>query len=450
MRTEGKEGNSRNLKQNKTNSGAEMQQTVQNECTISGHGLMFGEPVELTLRPAPPDRGVVFRRIDLPDTPEIRVCPENYGTVVPRCTSVQEGDAVVNSVEHILSALAGLGIDNVKVDISSSEPPALDGSALLYVNLIKKAGTAQQEVPRRYIEFEEPFAIHEADRQIVLLPSDSLQFSFVYDHPQIPAQIGTFRIDPETYAKEIAPARSFCFADEIDLLKSQGIGKGASYDNVVVVEADGSASDSLRFEDEFVRHKILDLIGDLYLAGRGLRANVIALRTGHTLHTELVLSLAEKGFINGEALEPVEAQEIYGVLPHRYPMCMIDRVIHFESGKRAVGLKNLTYNEQFFQGHFPQQPVMPGVLQMEALAQLAAWLLLHDYGAEGQLGYFATIKEARFRRPVIPGDQLRLEVEVLRGRKTLARVGGKAYVGDELATEGELTIVLDKTRAEER
>ena len=450
MRTEAKEGNSRNLKQNRTNTGADMQQTVQNECTISGFGLMFGEFVELTLRPAPPNSGVVFRRTDLPDTPEIRVCPENYGTVVPRCTSVQEGDAVVNSVEHILSALAGLGIDNVKVDISSSEPPALDGSALLYVNLLKKAGTAQQEVPRRYIEFEEPFAIHEADRQIVLLPSDSLQFSFVYDHPQIPAQIGTFRIDPETYAKEIAPARSFCFADEIDLLKSQGIGKGASYDNVVVVEADGSASDSLRFEDEFVRHKILDLIGDLYLAGRGLRANVIALRTGHTLHTELVLSLAEKGFINGEALEPVEAQEIYGVLPHRYPMCMIDRVIHFESGKRAVGLKNLTYNEQFFQGHFPQQPVMPGVLQMEALAQLAAWLLLHDYGAEGQLGYFATIKEARFRRPVIPGDQLRLEVEVLRGRKTLARIGGKAYVGDELATEGELTIVLDKTRAEER
>ncbi|MDE0041309.1 MAG: 3-hydroxyacyl-ACP dehydratase FabZ, partial [Candidatus Poribacteria bacterium] len=310
--------------------------------------------------------------------------------------------------------------------------------------------TAQQEVPRRYIEFEEPFAVHEADRQIVLLPSDSLQFSFVYDHPHVPAQVSTFTIDPETYAREIAPARSFCFRNEIELLKSQGIGKGATYDNVVVVEADGSTSDSLRFEDEFVRHKILDLIGDLYLAGRRLKANVMALRSGHTLHTELVLSLAEKGLINRKMTEPVEALEIYSVLPHRYPMCMIDRVTHVESGKRAVGLKNLTYNEQFFQGHFPQQPVMPGVLQMEALAQLAAWLLLHDYGAEGQLGYFATIKEAKFRRPVIPGDQLRLEVEVLRGRETLARVGGKAYVGDELATEGEITIVLDKTRAGNR
>lgn len=448
MRIGVKEGNERKLKQNRTNT--EMQQTVQDECTISGHGLMFGEPVELTLRPASPDAGVVFRRIDLPDSPEIRVCPENYGTVVPRCTSVQEGNAVVNSVEHILSALAGLGIDNVKVDINASEPPALDGSASLYVDLINGSGIVAQEVPRRYIEFEEPFAVQEEDRHIVLLPSDLLQFSFVYDHPQVLAQVGTFTIDPETYAREIAPARSFCFADEIELLRSQGIGKGATYDNVVVVEADGSTSDALRFEDEFVRHKILDLIGDLYLAGRRLKANVMALRSGHALHTELVLSLAEKRFINKEMTEPVEAQQIYGVLPHRYPMCMIDRVTQFESGKRAVGLKNLTYNEQFFQGHFPQQPVMPGVLQMEALAQLAAWLLLHDYGAEGQLGYFATIKEAKFRRPVIPGDQLRLEVEVLRGRKTLARVGGKAYVGDELATEGELTIVLDKSQTGDR
>ena len=449
MRTEGKEGNARNVKQNRTNTDADMQQTVQNECEISGQGLMFGESVDLTLRPAPPNSGVVFRRTDLSGAPEVQVCPENYGTVVPRCTSVQDGAAVVNSVEHILSALAGLGIDNVKVDISASEPPALDGSALRYVELITNAGILRQEVPRRYIEFDEPFALHDADRQIVLLPSDSFQLSFVYDHPDVPAQVGTFTIDPETYATQIAPARSFCFRNEIDELKSQGIGKGATYDNVVVVEADGATSDSLRFEDEFVRHKILDLIGDLYLAGRRLRAKVLAMRTGHALHTELVLSLAERGFIGEEAIEPVGAQEIYGVLPHRYPMCMIDRVTHFESGKRAVGLKNLTYNEQFFQGHFPQQPVMPGVLQIEALAQLAAWLLLHDSGVEGQLGYFATIKEARFRRPVIPGDQLRLEVEVLRGRKTLARVGGKAYVGDELATEGELTIVLDTSRARE-
>ena len=170
MRTEAKEGNARNLKQNKPNADAEMQQTVQNEGTISGQGLMFGESVELTLLPAPANFGVVFRRTDLPDMPEIRVCPENYGTVVPRCTSVQEGNAVVNSVEHILSALAGFGIDNVQVDISASEPPALDGSALLYADLIKKAGIVQQEVPRRSIEFEQPFAINEADRQIVLLP----------------------------------------------------------------------------------------------------------------------------------------------------------------------------------------------------------------------------------------------------------------------------------------
>ena len=180
---------------------------------------MFGEPVDLTLRPASPDTGVVFRRIDMPDSPEIRVCPENYGTVVPRCTSVQEEDAVVNSVEHILSALAGLGIDNVRVDISASEPPALDGSASLYVDLINGSGIVQQEVPRRYIEFGEPFAVHEADKQIVLLPSDSLQFSFVYDHPHVPAQVGTFTIDPESVCERDCSGTQFLFQGRNRLAK---------------------------------------------------------------------------------------------------------------------------------------------------------------------------------------------------------------------------------------
>ena len=423
----------------------EMQRTIQVDATISGKGLMFGDPVVVTLNPAPPDHGVIFRRVDLPHTPAVRVCPENYASVIPRCTSLREGETVINSIEHILSALAGLGIDNVGIDISASEPPALDGSALPYVNVINEAGIAEQGVPRSCIEFTEPFAIYESQRQIVLLPSELFQLSFVYDHPQIPAQVGTFSIDPETYANEIAPARSFCFADEIELLQNQGIGKGAGYDNVVVVESDGRTSDSLRFQDEFVRHKILDLIGDLYLAGRFLKAQVIAMRSGHALHTDLVLSLAKNGFVKNQQTEPIESQEIYGVLPHRYPMCMLDRVTYFESAKRAIGIKNLTYNEQFFQGHFPQHPVMPGVLQMEALAQLAAWLLIREHSAEGQVGYFATIKEAKFRRLVIPGDQLRLEVEVLRGRSSAARVRGKAYVRDELAAEGELTIVLNRT-----
>ena len=420
------------------------QQTIQNEVAISGQGLMFGEAVELTLKPAPPDHGIVFCRTDLADTPKIKVCPENCSTDVPRCTSLRNGDVIVSSVEHLLSALAGMGIDNAKIEINAPEPPAADGSALPFVDLIRQAEIVPQDVERQAIEFIEPVGVDEVDKQLILLPSDRLEVTCVYDHPHLSSQVATFEIDPETYANEIAPARSFCFEDEIELLKSQGIGKGASYDNVVVIEADGGTSVPLRFENEFVRHKILDLIGDLYLAGRMPKARIVAMRSGHALHAELVRSLAEKGLIEQTVKQSVEVLDIYRVLPHRQPFCMVDRVTEFEDGKYAIGIKNVTYNEDVFKGHFPQQPVMPGVHQIEALAQLGAWLVLQEQGIEGQIGYFARIKEARFLRPVIPGDQLRLEVEVIWNRRQIAQIGGKAYVGKELAAETELTIALEK------
>ena len=227
------------------------------------------------------------------------------------------------------------------------------------------------------------------------------------------------------------------------MLKELGIGRGASYENVVVVEDDGSVSSELRFSNEFVRHKILDLIGDFYLAGQLPKANVIAIKSGHELHAELVMSLAKAKLIDNNTVhELVEAKDIYRILPHRFPMCMVDRVIEYEDGKRAVGIKNLSFNEQFFQGHFPQEPVMPGVLQIEGLAQLAAWLVLQETDQENQIGYFASINEAKFRKPVIPGDQLRLEVEVIRKRRSFVRVSGKTFVGDELTSEGDISIMI--------
>ena len=406
---------------------------------------MLGEPVNLTFKPAPADHGIAFHRIDLPDQPIVQVCPENYEEIIPRCTSLRDGEAAVNSVEHLLSALGGMGIDNLQVDIDAPECPALDGSALPYVQILQQAEIVEQDTPRTPIKLKDPFAAYDEDKQLILLPADSFQISFVYDHPKLPAQVATLTIDSETYVDEIAPARSFCFADEIELLRGQGIGKGASYDNVLVIEDDGSTSSELRFANEFVRHKMLDLIGDLYLVGKLPQAQVIALKSGHTLHAQLILSMAEKGLIQQQ--EPVEIMDILEVLPHRYPMCMLDRIIEVEQGKRAVGIKNLSFNEPFFQGHFPEQPVMPGVLQMEALAQLGAWLLLKELGAEGQVGYFVSIKEAKFRRPVVPGDQLRLEIEILRRRRTWARLGGKAFVGDQLAAEGELSIALGQESA---
>ena len=420
------------------------QQTIRYETEMRGTGLMFGQSVRVTLKPAPVGHGVVFRRTDLPGEPTIKVCPENHSVVVPRCTSLRMGEATVSSIEHLLSALAGLQIDNVEIDINAPEPPALDGSSLPYVRQLQQAEIVEQDAIRQTVKLKAPFAVHDAGKQLILLPAKEFRVSFVFDHPNVPTQAASFTINAQTYAEEIAPARSFCFADEIERLRSLGIGKGANRENVVVVEGDQRTSVPLRFPDEFVRHKILDIIGDLYLSGRLPEVHTIAMRTGHEFHAQLILALAENDLLEPELEAPVTAEQIYRVLPHRYPMCMLDRVLKFEPGKRAVGIKNLTYNEQFFQGHFPGQPVMPGVLQMEALAQLGAWLLLHENANEGQLGYFASIKEAKFRYPVVPGDQLRLEVEILRKRRGWAWIAGKAYVGTRLASQGELSIAVSE------
>lgn len=425
---------------------ADSQQTLQNEITFSGEGLMLGAPVTLSVGPAPADHGIVFRRMDIAGAPEIKVCPENWADILPRCTSLRSGETTVSSVEHILSALGCLGVDNAVVELDAVEPPALDGSALPYAEEIQRVGVvAQENTERRAIELSDTFAFSEGERQLVLLPADALQVTFVYAHPQTVPQIVTLQITPEAYLRDIAPARSFCFESEIAALQSLGIGKGASYENVVVIGTDGAPSTPLRFPDEFVRHKILDLIGDLCLAGClphiFKKTHVIAMRTGHTFHAKFVQTLAEKGLLK-TARQPVDVKEIYRILPHRHPMCLVDRVLEYENGKYAIGIKNVTYNERVFEGHFPAQPVMPGVLQVEALAQLAAWLVLQEIGKEGQLGYFRTISKATFRRAVVPGDQLRLEIEVVQRRSTLARIKGQAYVDDALATEAELSIAL--------
>lgn len=431
----------------------ESQQTLQSEITISGIGLMLGEPVELTIKPAPADYGIVFHRTDQTDSSKVKVCPENWRDILPRCTSLQKGDTIISSIEHLLSALAGMRIDNAVVELNAQEPPGLDGSALPYINKIQEVGLTQLDVPRRYIEVSEPFVISDDNKQLIFLPSDKFEVTFAYDHPNTAPQFATWEMTPETYIRDIAPARSFCFEAEIEALQALGIGKGASYDNVLVVKSDGETSSELRFNDEFVRHKTLDLIGDLYLAGYLPKAQVIAMRTGHTFHAQFVNAMAEKGILDStlkdeKINQTVEAKEIYRILPHRHPMCLIDRVIEYENGKRAVGIKNLTYNEPIFEGHFPVEPVMPGVLQVEALAQLGAWLLLQEIGKEDQLGYFRSISKATFRKTVIPGDQLRLEIEIVQRRSTLARIAGEVYVDGALATEAELSIALAPTENE--
>ncbi len=432
----------------------ESQQTLQSEVKFTGIGLMLGEQVELTIKPAPADTGIVFQRIDLPDSPEVKVCPENWEDILPRCTSLQHGETTISSIEHLLSALAGLKIDNAIVELNAQEPPGLDGSALQYVTKIQQVGLVQLDAPRSYVEVSEPFVVYDDDKQLLFLPSDTFEVTFAYDHPLTSPQFATWEMTVETYINDIAPARSFCFEAEIEALQALGIGKGASYENVLVVKETGETSSDLRFHDEFVRHKTLDLIGDLYLAGYLPKAQVIAMRTGHTFHAEFVQALAEKGILDqvksgdSQEIQPIEAKDIYRILPHRHPMCLLDRVIEYENGKSAVGIKNLTYNEPIFEGHFPVQPVMPGVLQVEALAQLGAWLLLQEIGEEDQLGYFRSISKATFRKTVIPGDQLRLEIEIIQRRSTLAKISGEVYVDGALATEAELSIALAANETE--
>lgn len=428
------------------------QKTLKTQCTIEGIGLHTGCKVKIICKPAKEHSGISFVRVDLPGQPATKVDPLNIhiDTSMPRCTSIGKGEAAIHTVEHFMSALCGLGITNLLVEVDANELPGLDGSGIGFFNALKKSGIAEQDALAPYFEIKEPIGVELNGCSIFMVPAPDFKIAYTldYDHPILRSQFFSAVIDQKTYEKEIAPSRTFCLEEEADELRARGLGRGANYQNTLVVGKDSVKENKVRFPDEFARHKVLDFIGDLYLLGMPIRGHVFAVKSGHTLNIKLlkmILKQKEKYARNtastfelAEGQNKMDINEIMKVLPHRYPFLLVDRVIDIDRGKRGVGIKNVTINESFFQGHFPTRPVMPGVLMVEAMAQTAGVVILTNEIHRGKVAFFMAANNVKFRKVVGPGDQLAMEVEVVRDKTKIAQARVISRVNGEIATEADM------------
>jgi len=426
----------------------EHQRTLAKSASLTGSALHNGGKVTLTIHPAAAGHGYKFRRSDLPDEPIIDALVKHVKTV-ERATTLVQGNAKIQTVEHILSALAGLGVDNALIEMDANEPPIGDGSAAPYVALIQEAGIVEQEALRAPFELGDPIHLETEGGSIMsVFPHQGLRISCTQVGPDGRfTQYLSLEITPETYIKEIAPARTFVHYEDVKDLMEKGLIKGGSLENALVIRGESVLSkEPLRFTDEFVRHKILDIIGDLALAGRPLRGHIIAVRPGHGPNTELARAIAKRhSDLVAMAPSPVfssapvmDINEVMRVLPHRYPFLMVDRVVEFDGDTKAVGVKSVSINEPYFQGHFPGHPIMPGVLQLEAMAQVASITMMRKSENSGKIGYFMSADEVKFRKPVFPGDTLFIHVEMLKARKNLGKASCKCVVNGEVVSEGLL------------
>jgi UDP-3-O-[3-hydroxymyristoyl] N-acetylglucosamine deacetylase/3-hydroxyacyl-[acyl-carrier-protein] dehydratase len=423
------------------------QRTLAREVSIQGNALHTGENVTLTLRPAPAGSGIVFRRIDLSGNPELRPRVDLITDLV-RATTIQSGHAKIHTVEHVLSALAGCGIDNAVVEMNASEPPILDGSARPFVNLILQGEPLEQEADREYFELDAPVSVTRGNSSVIALPCDQFKVSCTSaDDRGIHTQHLSLTIDPDVYMTQVAAARTFTVYEDIEALLKLGKIKGGSLDCAVVIRGDKIISkEPLRFPDEFVRHKILDIIGDLSLLGLPLKAHIVATRPGHAINAELTKALAAKleerrkgpkRKARPATVLPTETsldiRRILDTIPHRYPFVMIDRVLEFIGNDELVAIKNVTINEPYFTGHFPTNPVMPGVLQLEAMAQAAGIVMLRRTGNSGKTAFFMSADKVKFRRPVRPGDQIIINAKITKCRgDKLAAAEGVILPGDRI------------------
>ncbi|HEU4333827.1 MAG TPA: bifunctional UDP-3-O-[3-hydroxymyristoyl] N-acetylglucosamine deacetylase/3-hydroxyacyl-ACP dehydratase [Candidatus Eisenbacteria bacterium] len=428
------------------------QRTLARSIAYDGVGLHTGVPCHAEFRPAPPGSGIRFVRVDLPGQPEIPVSPRYASADMDqmRRTILKNGAAEVHTVEHVLAAASGLEIDNLTVALTAAEPPEpTDGSASAYVALFREAGLVEQAAPRRYFQVTEPIRYEENGVVLAAFPHDGLRVTFTIEYPNAfhGTQHATYDITPDVFAKEIAPARTFVLERDIEALRAKGMIRGGSLRNAVVVKPDGVLNeDGLRFEDEMVRHKILDFLGDLTLLGRPARGHFLSIKSGHASNVRFVQRLAAAAgepsgasdAANGSGPISLDITAIERIMPHRYPFLLVDRILSLEPA-RVVGIKNVTINEPFFVGHFPGHPIMPAVLIVEAMAQCGGVLLLNRVERpKEKLVYFMGIDNAKFRKPVRPGDQLRFELTLLRLKQRICKMEGKAYVDGDLVAEAEL------------
>jgi UDP-3-O-[3-hydroxymyristoyl] N-acetylglucosamine deacetylase/3-hydroxyacyl-[acyl-carrier-protein] dehydratase len=459
----------------------ELQRTIKNPVSISGVGLHTGTSCTMTFKPAPDNTGIKFVRIDLGGNPEI---PANADFVVDisRGTTLGLGDAKVFTVEHVLAAVVGLQIDNLIIELDGIEPPVGDGSSLPYVEKLLEAEFVTQETAKDYLVIDQTVEYHNEKEKvdIVALPLDGFRISIMvdYENPALGSQhSGMFDLEKE-FTGEFAPARTFCFLSEVEMLVDQGLIKGGSIDNAVVIvdhEIDKEGlkrlsdklklkhdlqvfngylnNNQLRFRNEPARHKVLDMIGDLALIGVPIKAQVLAARPGHKANVEFAKKIRQlyhqKKFVKKYQFVKKEGvvfdiNAIQRILPHRYPFLLVDKIIELQLDKKVVGIKNVTVNEQFFNGHFPNQPVMPGVLIIEAMAQVSGILLLNSFiDPENHIVYFMSINNAKFRKPVMPGDQLILEAELVQVKSgKYFSVKGMAYVDNNPVAEAEFMAAM--------
>ena len=454
------------------------QRTLQKEVSLWGTGLHTGKECMITFKPAPINYGYSFVRTDIENSPEIPALIENVIDVL-RGTTIGLNDVKVHTTEHVLGALYGLQIDNCRIELSGPEPPVMDGSAYPFAKALLDAGFQEQDEPKNYLVIDETIEYHDTDNSvdIVALPLDDFRITVMVDYknPALGSQhSGLFNLENE-FVKDFSPCRTFCFLSEVEALANQGIIKGGDIDNAIVIidktmqkeELDslgkklGIESEhlvlgengilnnrELRFKNEPARHKLLDLLGDIALLGMPIKAQVLAARPGHASNVEFIKQLKKYADRNKLARQYQHEKKagvifdinaILNILPHRYPFLLIDKIVEFKLDEKIVSIKNVTMNEPFFQGHFPGNPIMPGVLILEAMAQTGGIMMLNGNDKiKESVVYFMGIDKARFRKPVLPGDTLVIEATMTNMRRSVCQFDAKAYVRGELVCEASL------------